>query len=64
MNNLQAMQILDNSSAFKHHDKFLKNMEQKMAPLSKLVQDISKFEHHQTLPCTWTDINENTCYFE
>ena len=38
-------------------------MEKKIIPLTKFVEDVSKYEQRHTLPRTWADMNENTfCY--
>ena len=35
-----------------------------MMPLTQFVNDIMKYEHRSTLPCTWADTNGNTLYYE
>ncbi|CAG8832056.1 7130_t:CDS:2, partial [Cetraspora pellucida] len=51
----QALRILDESKGFSNYQKFLNNMETKITPLKKLVEDIIHYENKHKLSRTWKD---------
>ncbi|CAG8852318.1 684_t:CDS:2, partial [Racocetra persica] len=46
-----------------NRQRFLDNMEEKLALLEKLVEDILQHERRHTLPRTWKDNNINIQYY-
>ncbi|CAG8692298.1 3283_t:CDS:2 [Cetraspora pellucida] len=58
----EAQCILNESKSVHNCQRFFENMESKLIPLKKFVEDILKHEKRHTLPRTWKDSNKNTQY--